>query len=299
MTKLKYGIAVIGCVLASMPVPAMAGWFDGSTQPSTTITDQAIAQIQGALDDRRFLDAGKMLDQALMSGSNDPRLALFAGSLNLARSRYDDALSNFKKIDTIPSLRARALEGEGLALSMAGRSDAAIAALQEAVAQDPNAWRGWNALGSEFDRRHDWQRADAAYERAMANSNGSAFVLNNRGFSRLSQNRLDDAVADFVAALERKPDLTCARNNLRLAIAMKGDYGRAIAGASSGDRAAVLNNAGFAAMLRGDYSDAKDLLGQAMKARGEYYAMAAANLELAHSLSADHSSSSADNYAAR
>ena len=85
-------------------------------------------------------------------------------------------------------------------------------------------------------------------------------------------------MTDSVAALQKKPDLTSARNNLRLAIAMKGDYGRAVAGGGDNDRAAILNNAGFAAMLRGDYSQAKDLLGQAIKAKGEYYAVAAANL---------------------
>ena len=115
-------------------------------------------------------------------------------------------------------------------------------------------------------------------------SGGAAIVLNNRGFSRLSQNRLDEATADFVAALQKKPDLTAARNNLRLAIAMKGDYDRATAGAVGAERASVLNNAGLAAMLRGDYAKAKDLFAQAMKAKGEYYALAAANLEMVAAL---------------
>ncbi len=108
--------------------------------------------------------------------------------------------------------------------------------------------------------------------------------MNNRGFSRLSQNRMDDAAADFVAALQKKPDFMSARNNLRLTIAMKGDYAHAIEGASSSDRASILNNAGFAAMARGDYSEAEDLLGQAIQARGEYYSVAASNLEMVHGL---------------
>src|SRR6185312_15870594 len=94
----------------------------------------------------------------------------------------------------------------------------------------------------------------------------------------------DDAAADFVLALQKKPDFTSARNNLRLAIAMKGDYTRATEGVGSADRASVLNNAGFAAMARGDYSAAENLLGQAMQAKGEYYAVAAANLEVVRGL---------------
>jgi Tfp pilus assembly protein PilF len=122
----------------------------------------------------------------------------------------------------------------------------------------------------------------------MEGSKGAAIVLNNRGFSRLSQGKLDDAAADLVAALQKKPDFVSARNNLRLTIAMKGDYDRAVTGTTQADKAATLNNAGYAAMLRGDYAQAKDLFDRAMKAKGEYYAVAAANLQIALGLEADH-----------
>jgi Flp pilus assembly protein TadD len=217
-------------------------------------------------------------------GKSDPRLELLAGELNLARGHYDVALTSFKRIDAQPEIRAKALEGEGVALSLLGRGDEALPALESAVAADPGAWHAWNALGVLYDRRHEWPKADAAYEHAMSASGGSPLVLNNRGFSRLSQSRLDDAASDFVSALQKKPDFSSARNNLRLAIAMKGDYARATEGATSADRASVLNNAGFAAMARGDYSQAEALFGQAIQAKGEYYSVAAANLESVHGL---------------
>jgi Flp pilus assembly protein TadD len=225
-----------------------------------------------------------MLNEVALKSEGDPRLLLLAAQVSLYRGQYDAALKTFKQVESEPSLRSRALEGEGLALSLEGHSEDAVKALQAAVAADPTAWRAWNALGTEYDHRHDWQNADAAYEHALTASPNNPLVLNNRGFSRLTQNRLDDATADFVAALDKKPDFAPARNNLRLAIAMKGDYHRAVSGVNAADRAAVLNNAGFVAMLRGDYSAAKDLLGQAMKAKGQYYAMAAANLEATNGL---------------
>src|SRR5260221_509564 len=67
-------------------------------------------------------------------------------------------------------------------------------------------------------------------------------------------------------------------------LSMQGEYDRAIKGAAVTDQAAVLNNAGFAAMLRGDYGKAKELLTQAMKMKGGYYALAAANLEMTQNL---------------
>lgn len=289
--KLRAAAIAAACICfatAGSPsaIAALSGYDKQQSAQATPVPLSAdtVAEIQRAIDEERYLDAGNMLDQALIASGSDARLLLLAGRLNLARGRYADALTSFKSIEADAKAGAGAREGEGIALSLLGRSNEAIAALQDAVAQDPAAWRAWNALGSEYDRKHDWTQAEAAYDHALADSDGAALVLNNRGFSLLLQNRADDAIHDFVAALEKKPDFASARNNLRLAIAMKGEYDRAVSGAAAGDRAAVLNNAGFAAMLRGDYTQAEYLLGLAMKAKGEYYARAAANLETTRSL---------------
>lgn len=283
MKRWKNGVALIFTLTASVALvsasPASAGWFGGPDTPPASVDDRAIEQIQQALDDQRYVDAGTLLDRTLIYGKDDARLTFLAGELNLARGRYDAALASFKQVDMQPKLRARALESEGVAMSMLGRTDEALPVLESAVSANPDAWHAWNTLGVIYDRGHDWAKADMAYEHAMKASGTSPLVLNNRGFSRLSQNRLDDAAADFVAALQKKPDFVSARNNLRLAIAMKGEYARATEGASAADRASILNNAGFAAMARGDYSAAENLLGQAIQAKGEYYSVATANLE--------------------
>jgi Flp pilus assembly protein TadD len=288
MMRWNNGAALVFALAASVALasarPAQAGWFSGADTPSPSMDDRVIEQIQLALDDQRFVDAGTLLDRALVSGKDDPRLSLLAGELNLARGRYDVALSSFKRIDTEQKLRARALEGEGVAMSLLGRADEALPILEAAVAANPVSWHAWNALGVIYDRQHEWPKAAVAYQHALSASGSSPIVLNNRGFSYLSQNKLDDAAADFVLALQKKPDFASARNNLRLAIAMKGDYGRATEGAASADRASILNNAGFTAMARGDYSAAENLLGQAIQAKGEYYSVAAANLERVHGL---------------
>lgn len=300
MTRSKYGLAAIFGLSANLillvATPARAGWFGSSEAPSNHAADQTIAQIQQAIDDQRYVDAGNMLDHALFDGESDPRLTLLSANLNLARGRYDVALASFRQIDKRPEVRARALEGEGMVMLLQGRTDEALPVLESATAENPAAWHAWNALGVVYDRRHEWPKADAAYEQAMSVSGASALVLNNRGFSRLSQNRLDDAAADFVAALQKKPDFTSARNNLRLVIAMKGDYARAIEGASAADRASILNNAGFAAMARGDYPEAENLLGQAIQAKGEYYSVAASNLERVHGLESGGATANAANH---
>jgi Flp pilus assembly protein TadD len=250
------------------------------------LSEAGLAEVQRAIDEQRYVDAGRILDQATLAGVSDPRVTVLSGELSLAKGRYADALATFKRAESPSTTRARALQGEGIALSLLNRSAEALAMLEGAVAEDPSAWRAWNALGSEYDSRRDFTRAETAYDHALSGSNGAASVINNRGFSRLLQGRLDEAVTDFVAALAKKPDLAAARTNLRLALAMKGEYDRALAGGAATDEAVRLNNAGFAAMLRGDYGRAEELLTQAMKLRGEYYGRASANLDMTRALAA-------------
>lgn len=280
-------------LMAAAGSPAHAGLFQHAAakpQAVKVVDDATIQEIQRAIDEQRLVDAGRLLDAAFLTGSKDPRLSLLAGELSLAHGRYDDALAQFSLVESVPQTRAKSLEDEGICLSMLGRSDAALAKLQTAVAEDPTAWRAWNALGSEYDSRRDWTQAEAAYDHAMANSDGAAVVLNNRGFSRLLQNRLTEAKADFVAALEKKPDLTAARTNLRLTMALGGEYERATAAGANDDQATLLNNAGFAAMMRGDYAKAQDLFNQAIAAKGRFYELASRNLTLARSLAEEQKS---------
>jgi Flp pilus assembly protein TadD len=283
-TRTGFAVASALAALAASPLPAAASLFHHNRADPAVAASSLVPQIQRALDEQRLVDAGQLLDQATLSEDRDPRLFICAGLLGLARGRYAEALASFKEVEATPGLQGDALEGEGLALSLLERSDEAFAVLQKAVAAKPSAWRAWNALGSEYDARQRWAEADAAYDRAIEVSGRAPIALNNRGFSHMLRGRLDDAVRDFVEALGKKPDLAAARTNLRLAMALRGEYDRAVAGAPQDSEAAVLNNAGFAAMMRGDYPQAESLFQRAMAAKGEFYSRAAANLQLARSM---------------
>jgi Flp pilus assembly protein TadD len=258
------------------------------------LTEQAVADIQRAIDEKRFIDAASMIDMAALDGSNDPRLGLLSAKLDLGRGRYDQALEQFRKSEATLQTRAAAMEGEGLCLVLSGREGEALPVLKKAVAEHAPSWRAWNALGGVYDDQGKWAEADDAYAHALAASDAPAIVINNRGYSYLLRNRLDDATADFVEALRQRPDLEVARTNLRLAMALKGEYARATAGAPKDGEAALLNNAGFAALVRGDYTKAEALLQQAMARKGEYYDLAAANLELVRETKARQAAESHD-----
>ncbi|SFJ65900.1 tetratricopeptide repeat protein [Caulobacter sp. UNC279MFTsu5.1] len=297
MTTRALFAAAAGCILllAATPGAAAGGW--GRAKPAAlpaappvvdTATREATASaVETALAEGRLVDASSLLGRALASEGRDPRLLTLLGETSLARGDAPAALATFAQVAADAPSSPRARQGEGLALSVLGRSDGALQALRTAVAGDPRLWRAWNGLGREYDRRHDWAAAEDAYAHALDASGRDALALNNRGYSQLLQGRLAEASVDLIAALEKKPDLAAARNNLRLVLALKGDYARASArGAGGDDPAALLNNAGFAALLRGDYDASVALFDQASKARDTYYSKAGENRRLALSLKA-------------
>jgi Flp pilus assembly protein TadD len=247
--------------------------------------------IQTAIDEGRFVDADRLLGDSAQSGGGGPKLMLLAGKLALAKGNAETALKYLDAASALSNESSEILESRGIALSMLQRYDEAINALKSAVQQDRKAWRAWNALGIEYDRRRNWDLAEEAYTNALSGSGGAAIVWNNRGYSRLCRNKPEEAAADFVEALNKKPDFAAARNNLRLALAAQGQYDRALAGAKGSTRAELLNNVGYVALLRGDYAKAKALFTEAIGARDKYYAKAVANLELAKSLEEKHSNS--------
>src|SRR5688572_29479364 len=133
-----------------------------------------IEDIQAALSEQRLVDAARMIDQSLIAGDRNPMLLVLSGELNLARGRYDAAREVFKQAQTHAEVRTQALQGLGISLSLLGKSEEALRVLKDAVAADGRAWRAWNALGQEHDRRQEWQAARNAYDQAVTTSGGSA-----------------------------------------------------------------------------------------------------------------------------
>jgi Flp pilus assembly protein TadD len=283
------GALAVGLALLAISLPAAS-----LARPKPQAKDAAEAPpsaaevlplVRQALDEKRYVDASTLLDRATIMGLYTPEMATLRGEVLLARGQYDDALTVFQEAVKDPSQNAAAQQGEGIALSMLSRSDAAMATLKSATALDKTLWRAWNALGREYDIRRDWADAEAAYAAALAAPDvHRPVVLNNRGYSFLIQSRPKEAVADFLAALAEDPGLTAARTNLRIALAFEGAYDRASLAGAADDRAAVLNNVGLAAAMRGDYPNAERYLNEAITARGKYYARAAENLQLARAL---------------
>ncbi|HEY7901184.1 MAG TPA: tetratricopeptide repeat protein [Caulobacteraceae bacterium] len=306
-TSWTIGPALLALALASPQVgTAGALHLFGKAKPAAAVAvssaqaDAVASDVRQALDEKRLVDAANLLEQAEVNRINSPHLQALDGELLLDRGHFADALSMFKKAGTEPSEQAEALQGQGLALSMMGRSEEAFADLKQATALDKTLWRAWNGLGREYDLRSDWKLSLAAYDQALVQTGANtAIVLNNRGYSHLLQRQMEPAKADFVAAIEKDPGMAAARTNLRIAMAIDGQYDRAASAGIGDDRAAVLNNVGLAAAIRGDYPEAEKLLNEAIQIKGSYYERASDNLQLAKQLEthqADHPTPLNDNH---
>ena len=169
-------VAAIGLAFGGTPSTASASGLLGKSTAKTARSSivnerQAAAisvQVQQSIDEQRYVDAGTYLDQAALNGVKSAELTTLTGELYLARNRFADSLVMFHQADVDGGQNPRTLQGEGIALSMLGRSDDALAALKASTRLDPSLWRAWNGLGREYDLRRDWANARVAYDTALA-----------------------------------------------------------------------------------------------------------------------------------
>lgn len=252
-------------------------------------TSALLASGDATRNDGRLSEALQIYEKVLV---DDPRsipaeYGMAECLLGLGRTR--DARTTFEGLKDDERFRALALQGIGIAdLVLNNRQeamlDAATKSLRDAIAVDPKLWRAYNGLGMVADWERKPDEAAELYGKALAINPNSALLLNNLGYSRLLAGKYDEAIADFRKALNLAPDSKIVQYNLRLAIAAKGDYAQATRNVPNDMQAAVLNNAGYIAMQRGDLKQAESLLWRATEKNPYYDATTAKNLDQLNAL---------------
>ena len=282
--------ALIG--LASVLLSGCATGMRPPAPAPQVAADPSAEQLRGqaltALETRRAARAKQLFESILAHAPDDAEALMGLGEAEVLLGEYGAGLDHSRKAAELAGARtelaARALHNSGIALLLTERTAEAETTLAAAVANDPRSWRAWNALGRARDARKDWENARESYERALALAPDEGAVLNNFGLSKLSAGDLEGATALFVRALEASPDLAAAETNLRLALALRGQYDEALAGVAAASLPDALNNAGYAALLRGDYPKARVLLLQAIDASPSFYEPAWSNLRFLSSV---------------
>jgi Flp pilus assembly protein TadD len=248
------------------PAPTVsAAQSEAATVPKGAV-DVLVTQGEAALAQGLYDEAGANFHRAADLDPRHVAAKLGVAEVSLALGRPSEALSGYEAAMVDPALKARAYQGRGVALLALGKRDGACPDLAEAVRLDSRLWRAWNGLGRCSDLSEDWSGAETAYRNALKLQPSAALVRNNYGFSLFLQGRYRESAAELQMALRLDPTLAVARTNLRLALAAQGQYSEATLDAGPDEVAQALNNAGFVAMLRGDYPQAEQLFARAMEA---------------------------------
>jgi Flp pilus assembly protein TadD len=267
--------ALVGCVGAGEE-PPQTGAAEAPAAPAVPPGALDVAEL--AIADGRLNDAGQILRRVLLADPANARARLAQAELYLASGGSGQAMGVFESLVDDPEFGPAANQGLGIAMLLAGIEDPGVAHLRRAVEADPALWRAWNALGSHYDSKGQWETASEAYAKALTQRPDEATIYNNRGFSLFMQGRLDEATADLSRAVRLDPELELARINLRLALAWNGKYVQAMSGTSREDMGMVLNNIGYIAMMRGDLENAEAYLVRAMEADPSFNEVAWRNL---------------------
>lgn len=271
-------LAMTGILLAGCAMDGQKPTVEAALPAIQPAPPETIELAERALAEERYRDSEQLVERVLAAEPEHVRARLIHAELRFARGDREAAAERFGALTEEPTVAARALQGRGLSLLLLGKKQLGYDLLVQAVEQDPLLWRAWNGLGYFYDTQGEWEKATEAYSQAIAANSESAMVYNNRGFSRLMQDRLEEAVADFNRAIELDPDFSLAQDNLRLAHAWSGRYIRAMSGADQRNMAKILNNIGYVALMRGDYKNAEAYLNRAMEVDPAYNVVASRNL---------------------
>jgi Flp pilus assembly protein TadD len=233
-----------------------------------------------ALRAERYDEAHSFFKRVLRDREGDPDAMLGLGEAFLGQHRLDDAFRQFEKVseEASSTLRGKAFQGQAIVRLRQGQHDTAEDLLNKAIDLDPALWRAWNGLGRVRDARKDYVAARYAYRQAIDIDPKNALLHNNLGFSLLASGNPAYAETSLRRALELDPEMEVAAANLRFALALQGRYAPALAGAHASERARIMNNVGYAALLRGDHDKARSLFLSAMEVDPGFFKEARRNL---------------------
>lgn len=239
-----------------------------------------LSEAAHAIEAHRFIQARKMLSDAMAAGEKGPEVDRLLADLAFEDGKWTEADARYSKLLEANPEDWRSAERAGLAKIMTGDTTRARELIKKAIASGHASWHAWNGLGVLCDMDRDWDGADAAFASADELSPSEPEVLNNRGWSLLLRGQWASAIDILQKAVSLDPKSTRAANNLELAkAAVAAELPQRRKGESDPDFAARLNDAGVVAEQGGNTTRAVAAFTQALEVNDSWYARAANNLK--------------------
>ena len=237
-----------------------------------------LAEARIALAAGRLDQADTMLRAAAADGADRETLQSLAADLAFARGDHARAFAFFHHRLASGSDDPLLLERAALSALRAGRPDAEPL-LRRACAMPAPSWVVLNACGVLGDRQRRFDEARGFYLRAAMQNPESPAVASNLGWSFMLEGRWDEARAPLERALRADPRHVRATANLAMLDLLQArELPVRAPGEEDGAYARRLNDAGVAAVARGETSRAIAAFTRALEARPVYYERAASNL---------------------
>ena len=183
----------------------------------SAVIKSQLEEAQGAAAAGRLDQARLMIANAIAAGAPETDADRAIGNVAFEAGKYAEALAAFQQVLKVTPSDQRILERAGISAIQLGDVKLAGALIERAVVSPAATWRAWNARGAIADFDHDWDRADAAFDKAAALAPDRAEIVNNRGWSRVLRGDWAGAISYFERAAELDPKSIRIANNLQLA----------------------------------------------------------------------------------
>ena len=206
------------------------------------------------------------------------------GTLMLKKGFTEDAEEMFKVILASDSDNALAYMGIGKSAFIKRDFPRAEKYFYEAIKRDDQLWRANNYLGIICDRQNRFEEAIRHYAAAVLLQPGNGFLYNNMGMSFYLSGQYEKAIRAFEEAI-KKSDNKKIFNNMALALSKLGKNGKAFNNfKKAGNRATAYNNLGYVYLIKGENEKAAKAFLEAIEINPMYYVKANENLEKTKSI---------------
>ncbi|MDB5654941.1 MAG: hypothetical protein JWQ94_2554 [Tardiphaga sp.] len=225
--------------------------------------------------DKRHAEAAELIGRAIAREQRNPLYFSNLGLALQALGRSDAALASFDQALALQPDFSEVHRHRGNALCELGRSGEAFASFDAALALRPDFVEVLRPYAAALYRQQSLDRALACYDRLIVAVPDDADALNERGNVLFDLKRFDEALASYEQAIVLVPNYVNAMSNRGLALLQLRRFDEAIATleralAIAPDRAEIHNNHGNALQGLQRFDDALTAYDRAVQLKPDY-----------------------------